>query len=275
MKQHVPENLSSLIARRLEDCLPEAQRQFSNPPEGLTRFTVIDDLLPSGVARAIFDAFPKPEQMRFMKTFREMKYTTKKLGDLAPIMHEITFAFQTPEVIAIVEKITGMKRQHPDPNLYAGGLSLMKKDHFLSPHLDNSHDGHRVFYRTLNLLYYVSPDWNVENGGNLELWNADVSQKVTLPSLFNRLILMETNKLSWHSVSRLDCDQMRTCVSNYYFSPDPPGHEHYFHITSFAAPPENGLLRLWSKVDNGLRGAIRWIVPTGVGKRDVYKPEKK
>lgn len=45
----------------------------------------------------------------------------------------------------------------------------MAKDNFLNPHLGNSHDKDRECYRVLNLLYYVTPNWSHEQGGNLEL----------------------------------------------------------------------------------------------------------
>uniref|UniRef100_UPI004053B2CD 2OG-Fe(II) oxygenase n=1 Tax=Qipengyuania sp. GPGPB31 TaxID=3023518 RepID=UPI004053B2CD len=53
----------------------------------------------------------------------------------------------------------------------------------------------------MNLLYYVTPDWAEKAGGNLDLWDDSVSEPVTIPSTFNRLVLIETNPRSWHSVS--------------------------------------------------------------------------
>ena len=52
--------------------------------------------------------------------------------------------------------------------LYAGGISMMAPGHFLNPHIDNSHDKFRQRYRVLNLLSYVSPDWDQTRGCNLE-----------------------------------------------------------------------------------------------------------
>ena len=45
----------------------------------------------------------------------------------------------------------------PDENLYAGGISLMAKDNFLNPHLDNSHDIKREAYRVLATFSTMSP----------------------------------------------------------------------------------------------------------------------
>ena len=78
----------------------------------------------------------------------------------------------------------------------------MEKSQFLNPHLDNSHDKDRNKWRVLNLLYYVSPDWKQEFGGNLELWPDGMKgRQITLHSKFNRLAVMATHDASWHSVS--------------------------------------------------------------------------
>src|SRR2546430_2237403 len=91
----------------------------------------------------------------------------------------------------------------------------------------------RSRYRILNLLYYTSPDWAEEYGGNLELWpNGPKATPHTIHSKFNRLLVIATNRNSWHSVSKIRVQRNRTCVSNYYFSPLSPEREDYFHVTS-------------------------------------------
>ena len=53
----------------------------------------------------------------------------------------------------------------------------MKKNQFLNPHLDNSHDKDRSRWHVLNLLYYVTPNWQEDFGGNLELWTNGLQEK--------------------------------------------------------------------------------------------------
>ncbi len=235
------------------------------------RYCVVDDFLPVDVAKRISDAFPNPESMRLMHSFREKKYTSKNLEQHDPLVGEITFAIQDPRVIAVIERITKIKNQLPDPSLYAGGLSAMTEGHFLGPHIDNSHDGSRTHYRTLNLLLYVTPDWGFENGGNLELWDSTVRRNTTIVSRFNRLAIMETTPVSWHSVSEVRTNHVRKCVSNYYFSSYSPTGQDYFNVTSFTARPEQPLRRFFFHWDNQLRQTIRKFAPDGLGKKDVYK----
>jgi Rps23 Pro-64 3,4-dihydroxylase Tpa1-like proline 4-hydroxylase len=235
------------------------------------RYCYIDNLLPEDFARAIYDVFPDIGSMRLIKSFREKKFASKNFNNFDLLLRDITFAFQDPRVVAVVESITGIENQVPDEHLYAGGLSVMCRGHFLGPHIDNSHDGDLKSYRTLNLLYYTSPNWEGQSGGNLELWDKQVLHYVTIESIFNRLVIMETNPWSWHSVSEVKVDRKRCCVSNYYFSADPPTGVDYFHVTSFSARPEQRVRRALAWADNKVRRFVRFAVPKGIGKRDVYE----
>lgn len=270
------ELLVEFIVRRLELDAEKFTEAFqSSVHEEGVRYCVIDNLLPDNIAERISHAFPNPESMRLMNSFREKKYTSKSLNEFDPLVGNITFAIQDPRVARVVEKITGIKDQIPDSSLYAGGLSSMVKGHYLGPHIDNSHDGSRTYYRTLNLLYYVTPNWCMENGGNLELWDERVLTNPTIVSHFNRMAIMETTPSSWHSVSQVRVDGVRKCISNYYFSSRSPIGEDYFNVISFSARPEQRLLRVIASVDNQLRQTLRKFVPHGLGKKDVFKETKK
>lgn len=263
--------LVELILDRLEAQAEQIRADFQIDKGINTRFTAIDDLLPEEIAGKIYESFPPPEDMRLLDSFREKKYTSKSLEKFDPLIADITFAFQDEKIVKKVAELTGIRDAIGDPHLYAGGISAMVKGHFLNPHLDNSHDYEQKNYRVLNLLYYVSPDWRAENGGNLELWNEEVSAAVEIPSLFNRLVLMSTNDKSWHSVNEIKTDGVRCCVSNYYFSPHSPNGYETTHVTYFQARPEQTVRRLLTKADSDLRTLLRKVVKKGLSKKDLYE----
>jgi Rps23 Pro-64 3,4-dihydroxylase Tpa1-like proline 4-hydroxylase len=265
------EEFVSLIVERLDRDLVGLRADFSRTDTGVTaRFAVIDDLLPTEWAERIAAAFPTSEEMRLLDSFRERKFTSKSLDKFDPLIAGLTFAFQDERVIDKVAKITGIRDAIGDPHLYAGGLSVMEQGHFLNPHIDNSHDGEQRNYRVLNLLYYVTPDWRQENGGNLELWDDRVTKPVEIPSIFNRLVLMATGDKTWHSVNEVRVDTPRRCISNYYFSPHSPGGYETSHVTYFMARPEQKVRRVLAKLDSELRTALRRVKPGGLAKKDVY-----
>jgi Rps23 Pro-64 3,4-dihydroxylase Tpa1-like proline 4-hydroxylase len=256
------------ILNRIEEGFKDLQDKWNNPQATPTKHLIIDNLLPEKEALEIFDAFPRDGSGFFNRdTFREKKKTSQSLDEFNSILGEITYALQDQRVIDAVSELTGFKSLEPDPMLYAGGLSMMFKDDFLNPHIDNSHDANRSKYRRLNLLYYVSPEWKKENGANFELWNESRDEVKTITSKFNRLVIMETNKLSWHSVSTNVSNEPRCCVSNYYFSEISPEDSEYFHVTSFSGRPEQFGKIMLGKFDNYLRNTFSKITKIGRGKK--------
>lgn len=269
------EEFVRLILERLDRDAEKIAADFRSEKGIKTKYCAIDDLLPADTAERIAAAFPETNGMRLLDSFREKKFTSKTLEKYDPLISDITFAFQDPRVVEKVAALTGIKDAVGDPHLYAGGISAMARGHFLNPHLDNSHDGEQKNYRVLNLLYYVTPDWGHENGGNLELWDEQVTQPVEIPSLFNRLVLMSTNDKSWHSVNEVKVDGTRRCISNYYFSPHSPNGYETTHVTYFMARPEQKFRRLVTKVDSDIRTALRKVKRSGFAKQDIYEGDSK
>ena len=237
------------------------------------RYFLVDDLLDESLATDIYRRFPSSDRMMVRNTLREHKYVAAQMDQFDPLLEEIVFGFQEPGVRAVMESITGIRDQLPDSRLYAGGISMMAKGHFLNPHLDNSHDVSREAYRVVNLLYYVSPGWRLEDGGNLELWPQGLDgTPLTLHSKFNRLVVMATDATSWHSVNPIKVDKQRCCVSNYFFSRTAPLGTDYFHVTSFRGRPEQPVRDLVLRADAALREGVRKVFPRGIAKtKHIYK----
>lgn len=268
------EKLVNLILERLESDAGRISEDFHTDKGIATRFCAVDGLLPEDIAHQFSAAFPPVEKMRLLDSFRERKYTSKAMDKFDPLIADITFAFQDERVIRRVGEITAIRDAEGDPHLYAGGISAMARGHFLNPHIDNSHDGQQKNYRVLNLLYYITPDWKPENGGNLELWDEQVRNPIEIPSLFNRLVLMSTNEKSWHSVNAVKADGVRCCISNYYFSPHSPNDHETSHVTYFMARPEQKLRRFVTKLDSDIRTIVRKVKKGGFAKKDVFDGTK-
>jgi len=263
-------DLSDLIFSKIEKNQDILSKQFEDSKNKIG-FFYIDDLLPEEIAIQIHENFPKPSEMVLKKSIRENKYIAAQMDLYHPILEDIIYAFQDERIVKLVAKICAIKEAFPDDKLYAGGISLMGKNQFLNPHLDNSHDKERERWRVLNLLYYVTPDWDIKNGGNLELWPNGLSEKqITIESKFNRLAVMATHNHSLHSVSPVVVDKERKCVSNYYFSNAPLASTDTFHVTSFRGRPENKITDLILKTDTWLRMNLRKIFKKGMKENPHY-----
>ncbi|WP_374548537.1 2OG-Fe(II) oxygenase [Flavobacterium sp.] len=267
--------LADYILKSLSDNEEQLKNQFQNDISSIRSF-YLDDLLPEEITNQIHQVFPKPEQMVLKKSIREDKYVAAQMNLYNPLLEEIIFAFQDERIVQKVGEICGIDNPIPDENLYAGGISMMGNGQFLNPHLDNSHDKDRNLWRVLNLLFYVTPNWEEEYGGNLELWPEGMNNKqITIHSKFNRLAVMETHNDSLHSVSPVVFEGYRCCVSNYYFSDKPMRKEDTFHVTSFRGRPENKITDLVLRFDAQLRMMVRKIFKKGIKENPhVYKKPK-
>ena len=257
------------ITSRLRTGADDLRAEFERPRR--VRTFVVDDLLDESLARQIHAAFPPVDAMMRRRSIREDKYVATQMDRYASLLEETVFAFQEPSVIDAVADITGIQELLGDPRLYAGGISAMTRGQFLNPHIDNSHHEDRETYRVLNLLYYTTPSWAPEDGGHLQLWDDGMHAEArTLHSRFNRLVVMATSTRSWHAVNEVVADEVRTCVSNYYFSHRPVDNDgsvvdhDYFHVTTFRGFPGQVGRNAVLVADGLARAGVRRIFPHGV-----------
>ena len=271
------EALALLIFDKINQNKVFLKTQFSKSKPQIGYF-FIDDLLPIAIVQEIHNVFPKSTEMVLKKSIREDKYVAAQMNLYNPVLEAIVFAFQDKKVVDLIGEICEIQHAIPDEYLYAGGLSMMGNKQFLNPHLDNSHDKDRQRWRVLNLLYYVTPNWHEEYGGNLELWpNGLKENQITIHSKYNRLVVMATHNASLHSVSPVVFDGFRCCVSNYYyFSKTPLLESDNFHVTSFRGRPENKVVDIILQLDTFLRMTIRKFFKKGIKENPhVYKKDKK
>ncbi|MGB3605776.1 MAG: 2OG-Fe(II) oxygenase [Psychroserpens sp.] len=260
------EEISELIYNNLIRHKDELVRSYSASKSQIGYFFV-DDLLPKSLAKKCAEVFPKPSEMRCLKSLREYKHVSAQMDAHDSFLEEVLYAFQDKKIVNLIGEICEIESLDPDDSLYAGGLSLMAKDNFLNPHLDNSHDAQRERWRVLNLLYYVTPNWEAANGGHLEIWpNGPKEKPIVIQSQFNRLVVMATHDKSWHSVNKVTVDESRCCISNYYFSNHPLQETDKFHITKFRGRPEDTLTNIVLDIDASLRTLIRKVFKKGIRK---------
>jgi Rps23 Pro-64 3,4-dihydroxylase Tpa1-like proline 4-hydroxylase len=252
--------LTDLIVQRLRGARDNLKKQFFlQHPIKIAKHFALDNLLPTNIAESIYADFPKLNKMRLLNSYGELKLKYSHVKNSSKLIQDLHSAIQDPSVVAAIEDITEIKQQVPDVSRHAGGISALLKGYYINPHLDNSHDMDKKRYRTVNVLYYVSPNWRLENGGNYELWDESVTHRIIVPSFFNRLVVMETNRTSWHAVNPVLCNAPRCCVFNYYFSAQSPTGEEYFHSASslffnplFKARPEQKIRRKIAHIRNAI-----------------------
>ena len=86
---------------------------------------------------------------------------------------------------------------------------------------EQSHTKHKYWKRRLNLLLYLSPDYEKSWGGNLELWDYRNRRPIeSISPKFNRCVIFATDNKSYHGhPSPLNCpkNSARRSLALYYY----------------------------------------------------------
>lgn len=94
----------------------------------------------------------------------------------------------------------------PDYGLHGGGWHASNNSGVLRPHLDYSCHPKLFMQRKLNLIIYLTHNMEEEWGGHLGLWKGTpIEPQVLVREIqpkFNRAVLFDTTKNSWHGMSR-------------------------------------------------------------------------
>ncbi len=260
--------ISDLILSRIsEESVNKLQKNYLSSSS--INYLVIDNLLPTKLALEINSNFPSRNEMKLLTGPQEKKFVATNWGKEKKIVEECLFAFQDRRLLKEISKICQIKDLSGDPELYAGGVSLMDKGCFLNPHIDNSHDRLKERYRRLNLLYYVTKPWNsFEDGGELVLFPKGInSDIISIPTEFNRLVIMRTDNKSLHGVNKITSDEnARKCISNYYFSVSSPNEKEYYHSTSFRGFKKEKVKDIYLRINSFTRTTIKSFTGNLIGK---------
>ena len=116
-----------------------------------------------------------------------------------------------------------------DPYLQGGGLHELKNGGFLNIHSDFNKHSKMELDRRLNILIYLNKNWEINNGGQLELWDSEMSKccQSIIPK-FNRMVIFSTTSNSYHgNPNKVICkeNESRKSLALYYYTNGRPSEE--------------------------------------------------
>ncbi len=174
----------------------------------------------------------------FEGTFKEIekhfygavgKFTTSTRKHWGPWTTALLQEFNSAEFLQFLEWLTGIDGLISDPYYEGGGIHQIKKGGFLKVHTDFNHHKKLKLDRRVNLLLYLSHDWQESYGGHLELWDSEMRncEKRVLP-VANRIVVFSTTDFSFHGHPEpLTCpdDRSRKSLALYYYTNGRPEDE--------------------------------------------------
>jgi len=231
-------------------------------------FFQVDNFLKEDFANRVLEAFPNYEQAKkigreFAAVNERGKVQVTDSKQFAEPVRQLNEVLACQEFLDLLSYAMDIPKLLPDEELVGGGIHQTGPRGHLDVHVDFNYIPERQLHRRLNILVYFNKDWKEEWGGNIELWDKDV--KVchhSFSPIFNRCVVFETNDISFHGVSAVNCppDRARKSFAAYYYTKEAPAHwTGEAHSTIFKARP-NEVLK--GKVLMPMEKTKRWMQGT-------------
>src|SRR6266576_1156521 len=189
-------------------------------------FFRIDNFLDEQFAEEVYLSFPSYGDARAVgKEFRGVneqgKVQVTDANLFAEPVAKLNQALASQEFLDLLSHVTGMPKLLADDQLVGGGIHQTGPRGHLDVHVDFNYIRERDLHRRLNILIYFNKNWEPDWGGNIELWDRAVKNCAhSFSPIFNRCVVFETNDISFHGVSAVNCppDQTRKSFAAYYYT---------------------------------------------------------
>jgi len=227
--------MNNIVNQCVKDTIGDLHKQFLSARP--FRHIAIDDFLDDEFARSLLDDFPVFDEKLAMNENGEVggKAVHENIGTLGPLWQKLDKVVAGKDFRAMVSEISGIPELKFDPNYFGGGTHENLHRQSLYPHVDfNFHPVTRQ-HRRLNLILYLTSEWDGSWGGSIQLHKDPYlppaeDEIVTVTPAFNRCVIFETNEYSWHGFKRINLPKDKRDVSRksfalYYYTNDRPVEE--------------------------------------------------
>lgn len=178
---------------------------------------VVDGLWPDDLLKSLDAEFPAPDDPRWI-TYPDAKERGKKAGDRrmwGPATRGFFDAARSPDACAMLELLTGIEPLTADD--IGGGMHETGEGGRLASHVDFNVHPTLPLERRLNMLVFLSPDWDPAWGGTLYLGE---QRDVAVVPAWNRTVIFATGETSWHGHPEpVVGDHLRRSLACYYYAP--------------------------------------------------------
>ena len=208
---------------------------------------VLDNFFKDPILDLVLKEFPNNLDevgYQFKTKVEQKKYTLNKSSLLSDDTNNFINFLNSQIFLEFVQELTSIKEKlQADPYLEGGGLHELRNDGFLNIHADFNKHPSLNLDRRLNILIYLNKNWQEEFGGNLELWDKNMTacKKKIIP-IFNRMVIFSTTDFSYHgNPDKIKCSvgESRKSIAMYYYSNGRPAYEKKLgnHSTIFRKRP--------------------------------------
>ena len=223
-----------------------AERYRSNQPFAHVH---LENFLDPDTALGLMEDFPEATSNAWIqyKHHNENKMGLPKRELFPQRIGRAVDELNSPEFVSWLGELTGIEGLMADETLEGGGLHQSSQGGFLNVHADfTMHHHHKNWRRRINLIVYLNEGWKPEWGGDIELWDRNVTRCVArVAPLLNHALIFNTDESSYHGFpDPLSCPQgaSRKSLALYYYTVE--GHAaRRGKSTNYRARPGDGPVR--------------------------------
>jgi len=187
---------------------------------------IIPNFFSDEYAEILYNNFPQDIESGNWHKYNnplEIKYAYDDIENLPLSIKDSFYLLFTQEIIKKFQLLSGITDLEFDPYLHGAGLHILPNNGRLHMHLDYEKHPFLEKERRLNVILYLSKEWNEDWNGETQLWNKDLTECVVKsPVKFNTAIIFKTTDKSWHGLPEpIKCPEgvYRKSLAYYYISP--------------------------------------------------------
>jgi hypothetical protein len=248
------------INEKILESATEICNQFENASP--YKHVQLDNFFNENLIDRMIAEFPEPKKHEMFNEFGgpSLKHTVADVRSIGPAYRELDDYIASSSFKKLIGDLTGIDDLIYDSKYFGGGTHNNLSGQGMDPHVDfNYLDIPSVgkVHRRINAIVYLNDEWDESWGGNLDLhfnpWDPASDQIIRVVPKKNRLILFETNEVSWHGFhpanSLLPTGTTRKSFAIYMYTKDRPDHEiKPFHNTFYVPRIPLESLKLGSSI---------------------------
>jgi Rps23 Pro-64 3,4-dihydroxylase Tpa1-like proline 4-hydroxylase len=212
---------------------------------------VIDNFLPDALIEKILALFPDSttnKEVNYEKGYKGLHKRQINPNECDAFLRNVFAFFNSAPMLQLFENLTSIDGLIPDPYFTGGGLHETKTGGLLGVHADFRINRKLHVERRINAIIYLNKDWQSSYGGNLELWDKEMTRCIKqVEPIFNRCVVFNTDHDSNHGHPEpLNTPESvsRKSMALYYYTASKKVYEGYDEFRTYYKPrPKDGFLK--------------------------------